>query len=309
MEKTVIYTMVTKSLNVKFVAAFAVLAMMLAGVGAFFVADTNDAADEPTGDITISFPGAPATMDATAFAPGVVKIRVQFVEENFGNITMLDYDTYNSMVKPFLAYEEVDGTAVPVAYFGVDDFDLADPMFMKVLKTLVANDDVAGATSGAIVFDMALKTPVKIATDDQDVAAAIATGIATAFATVPEGYMSPAEVEEMYADYMSPEEVAEAIDAAVKEAIDNNYTQEELDEAVAKAVADTTAKFADYKSPAQVQEIVDKAIADYKAANPVKADDTYLYMFIVALAIAIVLAGIMIFTRIVQPRLKAAGKI
>lgn len=316
--------------NTKIIAAFAVLAMMFAGFGVFLTAESNDAADN-TGDIIITFeydsviPYA-AGEDASIFAPGVIKYKAIFDEANFDNISVVYYDTYNNYVKPYVTYEIINDEAVPVAYFTADEFMITDLAFKKVIEILTAGVDDAIVSS--IVFDMSLAQDLVIDAGTGVVAKADGLAIAAAFAAVPEGYVSVeaaeaaiaeavaiavAETEAQYADYLSPEEVQLVVEEAVIEALshlsDYIYTQDDLDKAVAKAIADTKAIYADYKSPAEVQEIVDKAIEDYKAANPVKTDDTYLYCFIVALAVAIIFAGLFAYFVFIKPKLAAPRRV
>jgi len=317
MENPVIYTMVSKSMNTKFIATFAVLAMMLAGVGAFFVAEANDAEDETpaeptaTATLTIRYGGTidAATVDKLVADGFTIKYTTTLVDDYEDKITILNYET-------FKALRTLGVISITTVTFAPDALDkgieqIVDGVKVKVssydfidfLKTFTEVDvSAAGEIKGGV--GTALILPLT-GEDDADVTLDVTATKDAEAAIVAAVALAVAETEAQYADYKSPAEVEEAIKAAVADLSVYIYTQEDMD----KAIADAKAAFDGYMSPDDVKKAVDKAVEDYKATNPVKTDDTYLYMFIVALAIAIVLAGIIIFTRVIQPRLKAAGKI
>jgi len=323
----VIYTMVSKS-NTKIVAAMAVLAMMLAGFGVFMATDDNDAADDVQLVVTINYGGV-LDADIATLMNGPADGREEWncayqttlVPDYESKITILNYETFkalrdNGVIKgTFVVF---DPTYLETGCYGVSPADFID--FLRTFTDVKLNatfdeivdgvDSLVTYTPEGVFLPAASAKPTVSVVSSADAAVAIMAAVAAveefyADYKSPEEFMAAIqEVEDFYADYMSPEEVQEAIREAIADLSDYIYTQEDMD----KAIEEVVAGYADYKSPKEVQEIVDKAIEDYKAANPVKTDDTYLYCFIVALAIAVIFAGLFAYFMFIKPKYIGAGR-
>lgn len=282
-------------MNTKFIAALAVFAMAFAGFGMVFATEANDAEDEPapapaaTKTFTMVFEGVylDAADEAVAYLAtgGEIKYAATLDEDFEEKITVLTKDYYDAMKAACtikgdaVTFQMADGKIVPKegcpATVSVDDAFQGLIIFtsFEVSKT----DEISGVTTQIVIKDALVTKDVTYdLVFEDDAEAAIAVAVAIAVAETVE------EVEAEYADYLSPEEVEAAVEAAV---------------AAAKE------KYKDWSSPEDVVAKIAKAIEDYKAANPVKKDDTFLYVTIVLAAVVLALGGFMVFDKVIKPKM------
>jgi len=296
----------TCKMNTKIMAALAVFAMMFAGFGAVFIAqadDAEDASEEPAlvDVLVINIAGVVDDEDLIALidagAGWTMKYTVTLDDDIDEKITVITKDYYDAMKDKFGPFK---GGVVIFTPADLNDPAMSDAVEgLKLFTSLEMNKrgEIVGGVDTAIIFQAeALPAgQAKAITLDfvfeEDAEAAVIAAVLL--------------VEAQYADYYSPEEVAEIIEEIKGEL----YTKEELDTAVAKAIADTKALYKDYKSPAEVKEACDKAVEDYKAAHPVKDNSLYLYLFIVALAVVLALAGFMVFDKVIKPKMAKKDEI
>ena len=291
-------------MNTKALTALAVFAMMFAGFGAVFVAQADDAegtapAATPYVDIiTINVAGV---VDDEALVSLIaadimwtLKYSVTLDDDIDEKITVITKDYYDAMKDKFGPFK--GGVVIftpadlidPTKSDAVEGLKLFTSLEMNKRGEIIGGVDTV-ITYQATAYPEGMTKPIVLDfMFEEDVEAIVFLAVATAVT----------EVEEEYADYFSPEEVAELIEEIKGEL----YTKEELDAAVAKAVADVEKKYADYKSPAQVKEACDKAVEEYKATHPGK-DDTFLYVSIVMIAIALALGGFLVYDKVIKPKI------
>jgi len=279
--------------------AIMAVAAMLAVAIIGFVPGT-DAADDR--DLTITFDGMiPAEIYSALIADDGALSIVYDDEDNpkfvgyyttvllgdaVDKVTILNKDLYDTYIK-----HNLKGTIVTYA---IDDVVAMDDDTYEELASALGTFTVAevnklGEITGGISTKLVLtglseKKSVELAIADPDrvytqadmdaaVNAAVSEAVAglytqeeydAALATVPEGYIS---VEAADA------QAAAAVEEALADVSDYQYTQADLDAAVevavavavAQAVADTKAGYEGYVSPADAKAMVDKAVADATA--------------------------------------------
>ena len=300
--------------NTKLIAAFAVLAMMFAGFGAIVIAQGDDAVPVNDKDIVVTYNGVIAFAEgesAADFLPGEMTISSELDVAALDDLNVIEYDQYNTYIKPYLKSIGEDTFAV----FPADEFDLTDPTFKNILDKTTAYVKATGeGLVTMIVFDLDLKNEVLIAAASSDAAKIDAIGIAAACNLVPEGYVSEAEAAAaviaavaaavaQFDGYLSPEEVDELVDEVIA-SFDGYLSPEEVKAAVDKAIAETKEV---YK---YTQADLDKAVEDAKASvEPiVKKDNTFLYVSIVLGALVVVLAVLFAYFFYLKPKLANKAK-
>lgn len=287
-------------MNVKFVAALAVFAMMFAGFGAIFVAQADDAADATPRDLVITLDEMISAEDAAQLAkygvdPGEgdfaasvsVKYAAILAEDAQDKITLINMDDYNAYIKPNLEKGKVIFEAGDIT----EDFLATLVIFTSAVVD--AEGDVVGGVQTIITFEKFFADAPKDVKIElikaEDAQAAVEAAVAI--------------VEASYAGYLSPEEVEDAIAAALADVSKYIYTQEDLD--AAKAMVPEG-----YISDADAKAMADKAVTDALAAQPVqKKDDTFMYVAIVLAAIVIALAGLFVYFNFIKPKAVAKKKV
>ncbi len=235
----------------KIIATLAVLMMVFAGVG--FVANDSDAADTE-GDLTLVLndtyvddsKGVITLLDDANATISYIAILDEDFEEK---ITILTKDYYDA-IKGF-----IKGFTVTVPIDSMTDTDVIEGLEIFTSVELNRAGDIVGGLSTKITFEGVLATNVTFdLIDTEDAEAAVAAAVAI--------------VEAYYADYSSPEEVAEEIGKAV-------------------------AKYEDYLSPEDVEKAKQAAVEQYIIDHPVKKDESQVWMIIAIFAIvaAVALGG------------------
>jgi hypothetical protein len=216
---------------------------------------------------------------------GEIKYAATLDEDFEEKITVLTKDYYDAM-KAYcsikgdaVTFQMVDGKVVDKATGapGEKSEDALQGLIIFTSFEVSKTDEISGVTTQIVIANALVTKDVTYdLVFEDDAEAAIAVAVAIAVAETVE------EVEAEYADYLSPEEVEAAVEAAV---------------AAAKE------KYKDWSSPEDVVAKIAKAIEDYKAANPVKKDDTFLYVTIVLAAVILALGGFMVFDKVIKPKM------
>jgi len=250
-------------MNGKTIAIMAVLALVFAGFGTVFT-DGSDAADAGAGDLILIVDDAYiadedtlAVIAAIYGAEGGVYYTTTLDDDFEEKITVLTKDYYDAMKNAGL----IKGMTVTFQTADLENDDIV--MGLEIFTAVEMNrlGDIIGGVNTKIVIDNDVLTKdLTYEVVDADTAAAeLIIAVAAAVA----------EVEEQYADYLSPEEATEAVDKAVQIVKDS---------------------YKDYKSPAEVQKMIDDAVAE--ATKNIENSNVWMYAFVVAV---IVLAGLVAF--------------
>lgn len=259
-------------ITTKFIAALAVFAMVFAGVGAMAFAENNDAAaaEEETSitvtnvdkDVYVSIDMAPVAVGKKVVADVLKGVKEDvaiydgasiFVKGVFTGVVYDDEATIPSYLASYISVEGKTSNA-----------------------TLTITADVA-SYEGIQNSVLGLKDGDKyVFAADDNAPLIVLTGDA-------EGKLA-AEIELSY--YAS-------VNFVVEDAITGLFTEEELQDAIAAAVAIVEASYAGYLSPAEVEKACQAAVQKYIDEHPVvmKEDKTFFYAFVVALILAIALAA------------------
>jgi len=330
-------------MRTKVMAITAVLAML--GVAVFgFIPGTDADADK---DLTITFDGMiPTDVISSLISEdgalaivyddnGDAKFTAYYVtvllDDAVDKVTILNKDLYDEYIKHNLKGSIVTYPVEDVIAMTDDEYE----GFASALGTFTVAEvnklgEIVGGVTTKLVLtglneresvEVAIADPTLIYTQadmDQAVADAVSVAVAglyteeqydAALATVPAGYIS---VEAADA------QAAAAVEEALADVSEYQYTQADLDAAVevavavavAQAVADTKAGYEGYLSPEDAKAAIDKAVADATAglytqedmdkaiADTKKADadsNVWLYAFVLVLIAFAGLAGFVLF--------------
>ncbi len=281
-------------ITTKFIAALAVFVMAFAGFGVMAVTEVNDAGDtnaETTSytagkKLTLVFEGAyiddaNGVLTFIESGNGVIYYVATLDDDFEEKITILNKGYYDILKNNKL----IKGMTVTVPLVATDQekkISIENEDILEGLKIFCSVEisktgEIKSGLSTEIIWtdmipaDGAAKLTKDITYDvvfEEDAEAAVAAAVAI--------------VEAFYADYSSPEEVAEAIDDAV-------------------------AKYKDYISPEMVEKAKQAAVEEYIINHPAveKENKTFFYAFIVVLAVLIAVSGVFAYKGYIKPKMDA----
>lgn len=253
----------------KIYSMMAVMALALAAFAGVVTFDAQDAADDKT--LTVTYDGNIAPAEAKKmFAEGISVTYVAVLDDDYEDkITIINMDDFKSYVKPLIKA-------------GFVEFELS---------MIDDNNDVTiDENTDKIDYDdfmslLATFTSVEV-TKLGDVIGGIETIIEVTGVAV-----------EKDVEVISAEDAELAVELAVALALADKEAE------IEQAVADAVAKYKRYISPEDAAKLVDEAIAEYKEMHPAKKDDTFLYVAIVLAAVIAALVGLMVYDKIVKPKM------